>query len=254
MSVVSGEIRRWMNARRGRTVWRAVQLCRSRGASAARSSVARHSGDCERSAGGAGARVRGVVFADGAAFDPAGKAAAGNAAANLLFDSLGASFDGAAGVRPSVPLVCRDRRRRRGVGPKNRDRLLDGDIAANFLSAVLAQPTVKKLLSTDHFSVDGTLIAAWASMKSVKAKDGSGERPAEGGGRNTERDFHGQKRSNDTHASTTDPEARLYRKGQGGEALLHGTWLDGEPPRPVGRCLPDAGRRSCPAGGGAAHD
>src|SRR5580704_16057261 len=106
-----------MNARRGRTVWRAVQLCRSRGAGAARSSVARHSGDCERSAGGAGARVRGVVFADGAAFDPAGKAAAGNAAANLLFNPLGASFDGPTGVRPSVPLVCRDRRRRRGVGP-----------------------------------------------------------------------------------------------------------------------------------------
>ena len=73
---------------------------------------------------------------------------------------------------------------------KNRDRLLDGDIAAKFLSAVLAQPTVKKLLSTDHFSVDGTLIEAWASVKSVKPKDGSGERPAEGGGRNTERDFH----------------------------------------------------------------
>ena len=106
------------------------------------------------------------------------------------------------------------------VFSKNRDRLLDGDIAAKFLSAVLAQPAVKKLLSTDHFSVDGTLIEAWASMKSVKPKDGSGERPAEGGGRNTERDFHGQKRSNDTHASTTDPEARLYRKGQGKEAKL----------------------------------
>ena len=106
------------------------------------------------------------------------------------------------------------------VFSKNRDRLLDGDIAAKFLSAVLAQPTVKKLLSTDHFSVDGTLIEAWASMKSVKPKDGSGERPAEGGGRNTERDFHGQKRSNDTHASTTDPEARLYRKGRGKEAKL----------------------------------
>ena len=95
------------------------------------------------------------------------------------------------------------------VFSKNRDRLLDGDIAAKFLSAVLAQLTVKKLLSTDHFSVDGTLIEAWASMKSVKPKDGSGERPAEGGGRNTERDFHGQKRSNDTHASTTDPEAPM---------------------------------------------
>jgi hypothetical protein len=68
------------------------------------------------------------------------------------------------------------------VFSKNRDRLLDGDIAAKFLSAVLAQPTVKKLLSTDHFSVDGTLIEAWASMKSVRPKDCSSERPAEGGG------------------------------------------------------------------------
>ena len=68
------------------------------------------------------------------------------------------------------------------------------------------QPKVKKLLSSDHFSVDGTLIEAWASMKSVKPKDNSGEPPAQGGGRNAEADFHGQKRSNDTHASTTDPE------------------------------------------------
>jgi len=89
-----------------------------------------------------------------------------------------------------------------------------------FLAAVLAQPKVKKLLSSDHFSVDGTLIEAWASMKSVKPKDGSGEPPAQGGGRNAEADFHGQKRSNDTHASTTDPDARLYRKGKGKETKL----------------------------------
>ena len=106
------------------------------------------------------------------------------------------------------------------VFSKNRDRLLEGDIAAKFLAAVLAQPEVKKLLSTDHFSVDGTLIEAWASMKSVKPKDGSGEPPAQGGGRNTEANFHGQKRSNDTHVSTTDPDARLYRKGQGKETKL----------------------------------
>ncbi|MBB4397163.1 IS5 family transposase [Bradyrhizobium sp. ERR14] len=106
------------------------------------------------------------------------------------------------------------------VFSKNRDRLLEGDIAAKFLAAVLAQPKVKKLLSSDHFSVDGTLIEAWASMKSVKPKDGSGEPPAPGGGRNADADFHGQKRSNDTHASTTDPDARLYRKGKGKEAKL----------------------------------
>ncbi len=101
---------------------------------------------------------------------------------------------------------------------KNRDRLLDGDVAAKFLSAVLAQPRIKRLLSSDHFSVDGTLIEAWASMKSFKPKDGSGEPPA--GGRNPDADFRGEKRSNETHASTTDPQARLYRKGKGKEAKL----------------------------------
>jgi transposase len=102
---------------------------------------------------------------------------------------------------------------------KNRDRLLEGDIATKFLAAVLAQPRIKKLLSTEHFSVDGTLIEAWASMKSFTPRDGSGE-PPEGGGRNAEADFRGDKRSNETHASTTDPDARLYRKGPGKEAKL----------------------------------
>ena len=106
------------------------------------------------------------------------------------------------------------------VFSKNRDRLLGGDIAAKFMRAVLEQPKVKQLLSTDHFSVDGTLIAAWASLKSFKPKSGSDEPPAEGGGRNREADFHGRRRSNETHASTSDPEARLYRKGQGKEAKL----------------------------------
>jgi Transposase DDE domain len=112
--------------------------------------------------------------------------------------------------------------RRRGITvfSKNRERLLEGAIAAKLLSAILAQPRVKRLLSTDHFSVDGTLIEAWASMESFKPKDGSDEPPADGGGRNREADFHGKKRSNDTHASTTDPESRLYRKGPGKEAKL----------------------------------
>ena len=84
---------------------------------------------------------------------------------------------------------------------------------------MLAQPVVKRLLSTDHFSVDGTLIEAWASMKSFKPKDDD-EPSADAGGRNREADFRGQKRSNETHTSTTDPEARLYRKGPGKEAKL----------------------------------
>ena len=106
------------------------------------------------------------------------------------------------------------------VFSKNRERLLEGDVAAKFLSAILVQPRVRRLLSTDHFSVDGTLIEAWASMKSFKPKGGSDEPPTDGGGRNREADFHGRKRSNETHASSTDPEARLYRKGQGKEAKL----------------------------------
>jgi transposase len=103
---------------------------------------------------------------------------------------------------------------------KNRDRLLEGDIAAKFMRAVLDQPRVKQLLSTDHFSVDGTLIEAWASMKSFRPKDGSDAPPPTSGGRNAEANFHGRKRSNETHASTTDPEAKLYRKGLGKEAKL----------------------------------
>ena len=101
---------------------------------------------------------------------------------------------------------------------KNRDRLLDGEVAVKFLAAVLAQPKVKALLSSEHFSVDGTLLEAWASIKSFRPKDGSGPPPDPG--RNGEQDFHGQKRSNETHASATDPDARLYRKGRGKEAKL----------------------------------
>ena len=101
---------------------------------------------------------------------------------------------------------------------KNRDRLLEGDVAAQFLAAVLAQDEVKALLSSEHFSVDGTLLEAWASLKSFRPKDGPGE--PRGPGRNGERDFHGEQRRNDTHASSTDPDARLFRKGSGKEARL----------------------------------
>src|SRR5713101_2165423 len=102
---------------------------------------------------------------------------------------------------------------------KNRDRLLDGEIAAKFLTAVLAQPRVKRLLSSEHFSVDGTLIEAWASLERLRRKDGRAG-GGDGPGRNAERNFHGEKRSNETHESTTDPEARLYRKGNGQPAKL----------------------------------
>ena len=104
------------------------------------------------------------------------------------------------------------------VFTKNRERMLEGEIAAAFMDAVLNQEEVRKLLSTEHFSVDGTLIEAWASMKSFRRKDGKDEPPRPG--RNGTRDFHGDKRSNVTHASTTDPDARLMRKGNGKEAKL----------------------------------
>ena len=139
------------------------------------------------------------------------------------------------------------------VFTKNRDRLLDADVAAKFMTELLAHKEVRKLLSDEHFSVDGTLIEAWASMKSFQPKvetaapetedddgpsgDGSTgdarrepsktdpiaqakaeDQPMQD--RNADIDFHGQKRSNATHASITDPEARLYRKGKGKEAKL----------------------------------
>lgn len=104
------------------------------------------------------------------------------------------------------------------VFTKNRDRLMQGDIAAAFMDAVLNLPRVQALLSDEHFSVDGTLIQAWASMKSFRRKDGSGDPPSPG--RNGERNFRGETRSNETHASTTDPDARLARKSAGQEAKL----------------------------------
>ena len=134
------------------------------------------------------------------------------------------------------------------VFTKNRDRLLNTDIARKFLAAILAHKDVAPLLSDEHFSVDGTLVEAWASMKSFQPKAGAeGSEPPMAGsgaagqaqagaqacdpaapaatpvadkGRNAEVDFHGQKRSNETHASVTDPDARLHRKGEGKEAKL----------------------------------
>ena len=101
---------------------------------------------------------------------------------------------------------------------KNRDRLLEADVAQEFLASLLSLPKVKQLLSSDHFSVDGTLLKSWASMKSFRPKDGSGAPPDSG--RNGERNFRREKRSNETHASTTDPDAKLYRKGDGQESRL----------------------------------
>jgi transposase len=102
---------------------------------------------------------------------------------------------------------------------KNRQRLLDADVADEFFAAVVHQAKLRRYISSDHFSVDGTLLEAWASHKSFKPKDhDSGGDSSQG--RNAEVQWHGQKRSNDTHASTTDPEARLYRKSHNTAAQL----------------------------------
>ena len=103
------------------------------------------------------------------------------------------------------------------VFSKNRERFLRSDLAAAFFRRILDQAAAADLLSDEHFTVDGTLIEAWASLKSFRPKDGP---PPEGGGRNPAVDFHGEKRLNRTHASTTDPEARLFKKAKGKEAKL----------------------------------
>ena len=101
---------------------------------------------------------------------------------------------------------------------KNKERLLEHQVAHEFLRAVISEARRRKLLSEDHFTVDGTLLEAWASLKSFRPK-GGGERPGSGEN-NPSIDFHGEHRTNDTHRSTTDPEARLARKGKGKEAKL----------------------------------
>jgi transposase len=105
------------------------------------------------------------------------------------------------------------------VFTKNRDRLLEGDVAEKFFAQVLDQARNADLLSDEHFSVDGTLIEAWASHKSSQRKDGGDQKPKDDPGNPTV-DFHGETRSNDTHQSTTDPDARLARKSGGHEAKL----------------------------------
>jgi transposase len=101
---------------------------------------------------------------------------------------------------------------------KNRKRLLEHDVAGRFMQAVLEEAQRRRLLSEEHFTVDGTLMEAWASLKSFRPRDD--QDPPPGAGRNLERDFRGQPRKNDTHVSTTDPEARLYTKSNGQAAKL----------------------------------
>lgn len=133
---------------------------------------------------------------------------------------------------------------------KNRERLLTGIAANEFFARVVGLAEMEGLLSDEHFSVDGTLIESWASLKSFRAKDGSGNPPS-GPGRNAEVDFRGEKRKNDTHESTTDPEARLAKKAAGQSAKIchaahvkmenrHGLAVDCEVNTPGGHAEEDA--------------
>src|SRR5215471_18334369 len=105
------------------------------------------------------------------------------------------------------------------VFTKNRERLLAGNIAQAFFARVLAQARQRGVLSDEHFTVDGTLIEAWASLKSFKKKAAPSGPPPDDPGNPTV-DFHGERRSNATHGSTTDPDARVFRKAKGHEAKL----------------------------------
>ena len=103
---------------------------------------------------------------------------------------------------------------------KNRERLLKQEIADRFFAAVVKQAHLRRYISGEHFSVDGTLLEAWASHKSFRPKDDGGKGGPPTMGRNPEVDYHGERRSNETHRSTTDPEARLARKGNSVAAKL----------------------------------
>ena len=133
------------------------------------------------------------------------------------------------------------------VFSKNRERLLNEEVAEAFFQRVLKQ--ARPYLSDEHFTVDGTLLEAWASQKSFRRNDGPS-----GNGGDREVDFHGEPRRNDTHRSTTDPEARLYKKSKGSEAKLSylGHCADGEPQRVAGEDAGDRGQRDGGTGCGPA--
>ena len=133
---------------------------------------------------------------------------------------------------------------------KNRERFIDGEVARRFFDQVLAEAQRRELVSNEHFTVDGTLIEAWASLKSFRRKDGSGQEPPDDAGNPTV-DFHGERRSNQTHESRTDPDARLARKGDGKESKLsfcgnvmienrHGLVIDSELMEATGTAERDA--------------
>jgi transposase len=139
------------------------------------------------------------------------------------------------------------------VFTKNRDRLLAGAVATAFFEQVLAQAKTHRLLSDEHFTVDGTLIEAWAGQKSFKLKRAAVPMPPPEDPGNPSVDFRGERRTNATHVSTTDPEARLYKKaaGPGGQTVLLGACVDGESTWLGGEYAPYPGDRHGGTGGGA---
>jgi len=157
------------------------------------------------------ARVRENILSDRTSIDRAGEAASSDPAADVLHGPQRAAAHGAAPVQHALSLVRRFEHRRGRVGRygfhQDCERFLEGEIAARFFESVLGQARANGLLSDEHFTVDGTLIEAWASHKSFKPMDD--QQPPAGGGSNPTVDFKGTKRSNDTHRSTTDPDAAL---------------------------------------------
>jgi hypothetical protein len=103
---------------------------------------------------------------------------------------------------------------------KNRDRLLEHDVIPALFEKIITLARKKDVISDEHFSVDGTLVQAWASQKSFRPRDEDDQPPSEKAGRNTERNVHGEKRLNDTHESKTDLDARIYKKSKGTEAKM----------------------------------
>jgi len=175
-----------------------------------------------RGAEGTVSRLSAAVLADWPAVDPARAADQSLGASDAVLDPERAAADGAAELQHSLPLVRGPGNGRQGLGPdgvhEERARLLRGQVDVRFFEAVLEQAREKGLLSEEHFTVDGTLIEAWASQKSFQPKDRPMP-PSDDPG-NPSISFRGQKRTNETHESKTDPQSRLFRKARGHEAKL----------------------------------
>src|SRR6185437_6856533 len=136
---------------------------------------------------------------------------------------------------------------------KNRDRLIEAGVARKLLRRVGAKARRAGLLSSEHFSVDGTLIEAWSAVKSMRRRDGKDDPPPPG--RNPHVDFHGQRRTNETHVAPHEPQAKLFARARGiDQALLHGTRVDGAPPGPADPCGVHRSERLCRARDGHPPD